>query len=161
MNVARRMVCGRHLCVVGMGLGLLVDLLQSPTRSIPSICSGDIGLWAQLLLHVTMMPAAHCGMLLGGAFLILEINAVKRSKAVVRLIWQSLRMAAVEVAALVLFSPVTDPVSMMTAMACLMIALEHLSLREGRKCPAQVKGAMKVAHRPEQQSVIQYHLRAH
>ena len=128
MATLRDILC-RHLCVVLMGMGLLVDLWQSPLKSIPSICSADMALWAKLLLHITLMPAAHCGMLLGGVLSISVRGPVKLSNISLPLLLLP-RMAAIEATALVVFSPITDPVSMMAAMALLMIMLEQLRFLE-------------------------------
>ena len=123
---ALRIILCRHLCVFLMGIGLLVDLWQSPLKAIPSICSADMALWTKLLLHFAIMPAAHCGMLLGGILSISLRSDAKRSNISLPLLLLLPRMAAIEAAALILFSPITDPVSMMAAMALLMMALGHL-----------------------------------
>jgi len=120
------LVCSRHLSLLGMGMGLLIDLNSSPTGSILPLCTNGSDPWSLLVRHVILMPTAHLGMVAGAVMTVLittGTSALCLQDAVIR---QVLCMSIAQAAALVLIAPFTGPIGTMGAMAAVMVGFEYL-----------------------------------
>src|ERR1044072_8355009 len=131
------------LCVAGMGVGLLVDMWCSPTKSIPAMCISDGSLVGRLGLHLTLMPAAHGGMLLAGLICALARSRGEPLRAGLLLGWQFLSMGLAAVGSLLLVTPTSHPLLAMAGMAILM-SFANLSIVERAVVSA---GSMKALFR--------------
>lgn len=123
-----------------MGLGLLIDMLSSPTGSIPSICASGGSLAGRIGMHWTLMPAAHAGMLIGVIICALARGPAEPARVALLLIWQFLCIILAEVSVLLPGAPAADPLLAMAGMAILM-ALANLPVVERAVANAvQTKG---------------------
>ena len=116
-------------CLAGMGFGLLIDMLSSPTGSIPSICASGGSLAGRMAMHWTLMPAAHAGMLIGVVICVLARGPAGPARVTLLLLWQLLCIILAEVSILLPGSPAANPVLAMAGMAILM-ALANLPIVE-------------------------------
>ena len=110
-------------CTLLMGCGLFVDLWLSPTHSIPQLCSIQSGPWASLVIHVSLMPIAHCGMVLGSLIAVMPMRGGERLGKILRFACLLFRMLVVEIATILLLAS-ANPLTMMVGMGGLMAGLE-------------------------------------
>lgn len=115
-------------CVLGMVFGLMIDICLSPLGMIPAICSADGGISAELLFHVSLMPVAHVGMVMGA---VACADRHRNERPVGPIFFAGLlgrlgMMIGIEASSILLFTRLTDPVLMMGAMAVLMLVAGYL-----------------------------------
>ena len=125
-------------CQAGMVIGLFIDQLRSPTGSIPSLCAAGVSFESQAIMHVQLLPMAHLGMLFGAVICVLVLRIDRPLHFGLLLARQLGCMALAEFGAILLTSPLSNPVLMMTVMGGLTLLLAQL--------PLQMKNSLQSAN---------------